>query len=105
MRKFKQYVALRESESIPSGRKTDKSIIPYLEKLMRILWDRHHEDTREFVSNIARKDPEVKELLDRADRIKEPELDTKPHDVPDEMNPNVAQVVPPRSDMAAGMDQ
>ena len=105
MKRFSQYVILRESESMPSGRKTDHSILPLLEKMMRILWERHHEETKEFISDIGRKDPEIQELLNKADRIKEPELDTKPHDVPDEMNPNIAHVVPPRSDMAAGMGQ
>ena len=98
MRKFHQYVAMREDSSMPDGRRTDKSVLPVLEKLTKILWERYHQEYKQFCMELGNNDPEVRELFDRADSVKEP-FDRPTNHIPDEMNPSISHVVPPRSDM------
>ena len=105
MKRFSQYVMLREQESAPNGRQTDRSVLPVLEKLVKLLWERYHQEFKDFVVDIGKNDPEVKEMLDRADSVKEPALDRPANHIPDELNPSVPHVVPFRADMPDGQDQ
>jgi hypothetical protein len=101
MQTFIQYAKIREQEETTPK----SSSFEILEKIVKLVWDRYRAETKEFFVEIGKKDPEIKELVDKMDRAKEPKLDQGASTLPDERNPNVPQIVPPRADTAAGQDQ
>lgn len=73
MKRFSQYVRMRESALLDQpgqelktadimGRKDGA-----LGKIMKIAWDRYEGETREFLANLAKKDPDIKAEFEAID--------------------------------------
>lgn len=73
MKRFSHYVKMRESSFLdPTGAELKTADIhgkkdSVLSAIMKIAWDRYEGETREFISNLAKKDPEIKSEFDNLD--------------------------------------
>lgn len=73
MKRFSHYVKMRESSLLdPTGQELKTADIhgkkdTVLNSIMKIAWDRYEGETREFISNLAKKDPQIKTEFDSLD--------------------------------------
>lgn len=102
MKRFDDYIRLRETDqfSDPTGQSEADGIENCLLKIARISWDRYESETKDFFRQLANKDPDIKEQLDKIDSE-----DNDPASRGEENNDDKDIISPPQSDTNSGSEE
>jgi len=71
MKSFKRYIQLREMGDVGDPNASPDSQDDTLKRIVRMAWDRYEPETKDFFGQLANKDPDIKEQLDKLDRSPE----------------------------------
>jgi len=98
MKTFTSYIKLLESDELDTPENQDD----LLAKLVRLAWRRYAQETKDFFSQLGSKDPDIKDLLTKAER---PTDEMPPDRVPDDLGDDMDVVAPPAADSSAGLQE
>lgn len=78
MKKFKEYIRLREEDEIPTITHEEDNKSGRLHKLIRIAWKSHRESTLAFFRKLSRIDPEIAVEYESIMNSNDPDVDDSP---------------------------
>jgi hypothetical protein len=97
MKRFKQYVALRESGEIEAPNTGDDNLV----KIIRLAWERYRPETKHFFGQLSNKDPDIKKLEGKLDNSQNPTDDRMDQERGDDTDD---VVMPPSADTSPGLE-
>ena len=102
MKSFKRYIQLREMGNIGDPHASPDAHDDTLKRIIRMAWDRYEPETKDFFGQLANKDPDIKEQLNKLD--KSPELTKADRLGQSEKDGNDDVVVPSLADTGSDGD-
>jgi len=103
MKTFQDYVKIHESEGINDPSQSPDMEEHVLKKIIRLAWDRYEPEAKDFFRQLANKDPDVKEQLDKL--TKSTDLTNADRLAGAEASGNGEVIVPSLADAGSGDDE